>query len=115
MKIEKTDILKFGFFFLGSGARSSQLYFAGFQYGRTGSNAHQIIIAEVLETANRIRKVAYCVDPRALTRADTHELDKLCRTAVSQFLGKLPMDNFHAAVLPLEMSNSPWTGEVLEI
>jgi hypothetical protein len=115
MKIENTDILKFGFFFLSNGARSSQLYFAGFQYGQTEANAHQIIIAEVLGAPDRVRKVAYCVDPHALASTDAQELDKLCRTAVSQFLGKLPIDNFHAAVLPLEMSNSPWAGEVLEI
>jgi hypothetical protein len=115
MKVEKTDILKFGFFFLSNGARSSQLYFAGFQYGQTEFNAHQIIIAEVLETPDRVRKVAYCVDPHTLAEADTQELDKLCRTAVSQFLSKLPMDNFRAKVLHLDMSNSPWTGEVLEI
>lgn len=115
MEIKKTDILKFGFFFLSNGAKSSQLYFAGFQYGQTESNAHQIIIAEVLEASNPVRKVAYWVDPHTLASADTQELHKLCRTAVSQFLGKLPIDNYLAAVLPLEMSNSPWTGEVLEI
>jgi len=108
----KYDWLKFGFFFTSENTRSSLLYFACFQRGRSKHNAHQIIIAEVLEAQNEIRKIAYVVSPDIVTSHTDQDLEKLCRIAVTQFLNKLPSDNFLVKALPLDVSQKPWDGGV---
>jgi hypothetical protein len=111
----KSECFSFGFFFTGLGARASHLYFAAFQCRASCRHAHQVVISEVSDNFAGPRKVAYAIDPAQIVRLDEAELEKICRIAVSQFLGKLANDNFLAHVLPLELSASPWDGQVLTV
>ncbi|MHA4866091.1 hypothetical protein ACXZ1M_00140 [Duganella sp. PWIR1] len=110
MQLQKSEVVKFGFLFIGDSRRSSTLYFAGFQPGATKSNAHQVVIAEVLDAVSANRKVAYAVDQSSVGRLDEHELENLCRIAVGQFLQKLPSDNFMCLALPLNLAGQRWAG-----
>lgn len=107
----KYDWLKFGFFFTDPSPKLS-LYLACFQRGRSFRNAHQVIIAEVLKTGDKTRKVAYMVNSELVMSHAEHELENFCRIAVTQFLGKLPSDNFYVGILALDMSQAPWSGAV---
>jgi hypothetical protein len=113
--MNKADCFSFGFFFTGPGAGASHLYFAAFQCSASRRHAHQVIISEVSEDFAGPRKVAYAIDPAEIVALDQEELEKICRIAVNQFLGKLANDNFLAHVLPLELSGVPWDGQVLTV
>lgn len=102
-----------GFFFILSDAKKeAELYFACFQEGLTVGNAHQIVIARASDQSSEYRKVAYIIDPADIDSLDDLTLERFCRIAVGQFLSKLPLDNFLAQVLPLDLKLSPWPGTI---
>jgi hypothetical protein len=111
----KSECFSFGFFFTGLGAKSSHIYFAAFQCRASCRHAHQVVISEVSDNFAAPRKVAYAIDPDEVVQLDEEELEKICRIAVQQFLGKLANDNFLAYVLPLELSGAAWDGQVLTV
>jgi hypothetical protein len=111
----KTDNLRFGFFFTASSVWTSELYFVGFQCGLMKSNAHQVIIADVRHSTHPGRKAVYVIDPYVLGQLNDAQLENLCRLAVSQFLDKFVAGNFNTCLLPLELSGTPWEGEILAI
>lgn len=109
--MRQSDIFKFGFFFISTTSKSNALYFAGFQ---SGSDAHQIVIGEVIDAARTFRKVSYAIDPRNITSLEDSAIENLCRIAVSQFLSKIA----HGKTLdsqPLDLSGSPWNGTVQQV
>jgi hypothetical protein len=110
--VRKSENCKFGFFFVSAGLKVTQMYFAGFQKGASPENAHQIVIAEVRDDPLTTRKVAYALDPFVVQLLDEQQLENLCRIAVSQFLTKLPVDNFLCHALPLDLATQPWNGIV---
>ena len=108
----KSERLAFGFFFNVSDRKAMTLYFAALQLGQCKSNAHQIVITEISEKTLLKCRVAYAIDPAEIKSLDDETFEKICRIAVRQFVGKHAINNFLAGVLPLELSNHPWDGEV---
>lgn len=106
----------FSFFFVTKNNRQgSELYFVCFQEAITSDKAHQIIIADSGSDHQRHRKVAYVLNPSTVEKLDEENLEKLCRIAVAQFLSKLPLDNFLAQVLPLDLPGRTWAGPTIPV
>jgi hypothetical protein len=105
-----------GFFFIATDDfKAPELYFVCLQNGCTAEQASQIVIAGTSNQGARFPKVAYIVSPSSLESTNEASLERLCRIAVAQFLSKLPMDNFLAQVLSLDLAVTPWCGEILPL
>jgi hypothetical protein len=83
------------------------------QQGLLESGSHWIVVAEVTDYPGEPRKITYAVESAAVEVQGEGELERLCRTAVGQFIDSSVVIGCLPMVLPLQLARLPWTGEVM--